>query len=152
MAGLYYEEFTEGQVFKHDLTRTVTEMDNVLFCALTHNPQPLHLDEEFAKKTEFGQRLVNSLFTLGLMIGVTVGDTTLGTTIANLGMTKVEFPKPVFHGDTLRMQTKVLSKRQSKSRADAGIVEFEHTATNQRGELVGLCHRSAFMRCKPKVA
>jgi len=150
MAGLYYEQFTDGQVFNHDLTRTVTEMDNVLFSALTHNPQPLHLDEEFAKKTEFGQRLVNSLFTLGVMIGISVGDTTLGTTIANLGMTKVEFPKPVFHGDTLRVKTTVLSKRMSKSRSDAGIVVFEHVAHNQRGELVALCHRSAFMRCKPK--
>lgn len=150
MAGLYYEQFSEGQTFNHDLTRTVSEMDNVLFSALTHNPQPLHLDEEFAKKTEFGQRLVNSLFTLGLMIGISVGDTTLGTTIANLGMTKVEFPKPVFHGDTLRVKTTVLSKRMSKSRSDAGIVVFEHTATNQRGELVAICHRSAFMRCQPK--
>ena len=150
MAGLYFEEFSEGQVFEHALTRTVTEMDNVLFSALTHNPQPLHLDEEFAKKTEFGQRLVNSLFTLGVMIGISVGDTTLGTTIANLGMSKVEFPKPVFHGDTLRVKTTVLSKRMSKSRSDAGIVVFEHTATNQRGELVALCHRSAFMRCQPK--
>ncbi len=152
MAGLYYEQFAEGQVFKHELTRTVTEMDNVLFSTLTLNPQPLHLDEEFAKKTEFGQRLVNSLFTLGLMIGISVGDTTLGTTIANLGMTKVEFPKPVFHGDTLRVQTKVLSKRQSMSRPDAGIVELEHTAINQRGEMVALCHRSAFMRRKPEPA
>lgn len=150
MAGLYYEQFSEGQTFNHDLTRTVSEMDNVLFSALTHNPQPLHLDEEFAKKTEFGQRLVNSLFTLGLMIGISVGDTTLGTTIANLGMTKVEFPKPVFHGDTLRVKTTVLSKRMSKSRSDAGIVVFEHTAINQRGELVAICHRSAFMRCQPK--
>src|SRR5450631_1027751 len=102
MAGLYFEEFREGQTFEHALSRTVTEMDNVLFSALTLNPQPLHLDEEFAKTTEFGQRIVNSIFTLGLMIGMTVGDTTLGTTIANLGMSKVEFPKPVYHGDTIR--------------------------------------------------
>ena len=113
MAGLYFEEFTEGQVFEHAMSRTVTEMDNVLFSTLTMNPQPLHLDEEFAKKTEFGQRLVNSLFTLGLVIGISVGETTLGTTIANLGMSDVRFPKPVFHGDTLRVRTIVRSKRKS---------------------------------------
>ena len=138
MAGLYFEQFHDGQVFEHELSRTVTEMDNVLFSTLTMNPQPLHLDEEFSRKTEFGQRLVNSLFTLGLMIGMTVGDTTLGTTIANLGMSKVEFPKPVFHGDTLRVRTIVKSKRQSRSRPDAGIVEFEHQAINQRGEVVAI--------------
>ena len=103
MAGLYFEEFSVDQVFRHALTRTVTEMDNTLFCALTHNPQPLHIDAEFAAKSEFGQRLVNSIFTLGLMIGVSVDDTTLGTTVANLGMTDVRFAKPVFHGDTLRV-------------------------------------------------
>jgi acyl dehydratase len=144
--GLYFEQFTPGQVFEHGPTRTVTEFDNVLFSTLTMNPQPLHLDEEFAKTTEFGQRLVNSLFTLGLLIGLTVGETTLGTTIANLGMTKVEFPKPVFHGDTIRARTTVLSTRPSKSRPDAGIVEFEHHALNQRGERVALCVRSAFMK------
>ena len=146
MAGLYYEEFEIGQVFEHAITRTVTEMDNILFSALTHNPQPLHLDEEFAKGTEFGQRLVNSIFTLGLMIGVSVGDTTLGTTIANLGMTDVRFPKPVFHGDTLRATTTVKEKRTSKSRPNAGIVVFEHRAFNQRDEEVAYCIRSAFMR------
>ncbi len=147
MAGLYFEEFTVGQAFDHPWTRTVTEMDNVLFSSLTMNVQPLHIDEEFASKTEFGQRIVNSLFTLGLMIGITVNDTTLGTTVANLGMTDVRFPKPVFHGDTLRVQTKVLSLRESKSRPDAGIVEFSHSATNQRGEIVALCTRQALM-CK----
>jgi acyl dehydratase len=150
MAGLYFEQFHDGQVFEHELSRTVTEMDNVLFSTLTMNPQPLHLDEEFAKKTEFGRRLVNSLFTLGLMIGMTVGDTTLGTTIANLGMSKVEFPKPVFHGDTLRVRTIVRSKRKSRSRPDAGIVEFEHQAINQRGEVVAICVRAAFMKCRPQ--
>ena len=149
MAGLYYEEFEIGQVFEHPITRTVTEMDNVLFSALTHNPQPLHLDAEFSKGTEFGERIVNSLFTLGLMIGVSVSDTTLGTTIANLGMTDVNFPKPVFHGDTITSSTKVLEKRESKSRPEAGIVMFEHSAVNQRGELVGICKRSAFMRKRP---
>jgi acyl dehydratase len=114
------------------------------------NVQPLHLDEEFASKTEFGQRIVNSLFTLGLMIGITVNDTTLGTTIANLGMTDVRFPKPVFHGDTLHVRTKVLSLRESKSRPDAGIVEFAHTAINQRDEIVAECTRQALMRKKPR--
>src|ERR1700723_4731159 len=139
MSGLYFEEFEIGQVFKHAITRTITETDNLIFCALTHNPQPLHLDAEFAAKSEFGQRIVNSIFTLGLMIGISVNDTTLGTTVANLGMTDTRFPKPVFHGDTLRAETKVLAMRASKSRPDAGIIEFEHTAYNQRGELVATC-------------
>ena len=149
MAGLYFDEFTIGQTFEHALTRTVTEMDNVLFCALTHNPQPLHLDEEFSKGTEFGQRIVNSLFTLGLVIGVSVGDTTLGTTIGNLGMTDVRFAKPVFHGDTIRAITKILEKRESKSRPDTGIVTFEHRGINQRGEEVAYCKRQGLMRKKP---
>ena len=150
MAGLYFEEFTVDQMFEHVWTRTVTEMDNVLYSSLTMNVQPLHIDEEFASKTEFGQRIVNSLFTLGLMIGITVNDTTLGTTIANLGMTGVRFPKPVFHGDTLRVRTKVLGLRESKSRPDASIVEFFHTALNQRGEIVAECRRQALMHKKPK--
>ena len=150
MAGLYFEEFSVGRVFDHAWTRTVTEMDNVLYSSLTMNVQPLHLDEEFASKTEFGQRIVNSLFTLGLMIGITVNDTTLGTTVANLGMTDVKFPKPVFHGDTLRVRTTVVSVRESKSRPDAGIVEFSHVALNQRGETVAQCVRQALMRKKPK--
>jgi acyl dehydratase len=149
MAGLYFEEFYVGQVFEHAITRTVTEMDNVLFSALTHNPQPLHLDEEFAKKSEFGQRLVNSIYTLGLVIGVSVGDTTLGTTIANLGMSKVEFPKPVFHGDTIRARTVVRAVRASKSRPDTGVVEFEHQGFNQRDEQVAICVRAGLMRRKP---
>ncbi|NYT61692.1 MaoC family dehydratase [Alcaligenaceae bacterium] len=146
MAGLYYEQFEVGHVFKHALTRTVTEMDNTLFSALTMNTQPLHLDAEFASKTEFGQRLVNSLFTLGLVIGITVTDTTLGTTIANLGMSDVNFPYPVFHGDTVGVETTVISMRTSKSRSNAGIVEFEHRGINQRGEIVCVCRRSAFMK------
>ncbi len=149
MAGLYFEEFEVGRVFKHATTRTVSEMDNVLFSALTHNPQPLHLDEEFASKTEFGRRLVNSIFTLGLMIGVSVSDTTLGTTIANLGMSDVRFPKPVFHGDTLRAETSVAEKRESRSRADAGIIVFEHRCFNQHGEEVAFCRRAALMRKRP---
>jgi len=151
LAGLYFEELTAGREFDHPWTRTVTEMDNVLFSSLTMNVQPLHLDEEFASKTEFGQRIVNSLFTLGLMIGITVNDTTIGTTIGNLGMTDVRFPKPVFHGDTLKVRTKVVSSRESKSRPDAGIVTFQHTATNQRGEVVAECTRQALIRKQPKV-
>jgi len=149
MAGLYFEEFVEGQVFEHALTRTVTEMDNVLFTTLTMNPQPLHLDAEFAKTTEFGRPLVNSIFTLGLVIGISVGDTTLGTTVANLGMTDVRFPKPVFHGDTIRAKTTVISKRSSRSRPDAGIVEFEHIGLNQEGDTVAICRRAALMKKKP---
>ena len=113
MAGLYFEDFEEGMEFNHSLTRTVTEMDNIMFCAMTHNPQPLHLDEEFSKNTMFGQRIVNSLFTLGLVIGVTVSDTTLGTTLGNLGMTDVRFINPVFHGDTIHVVTKITAKRES---------------------------------------
>jgi acyl dehydratase len=150
MGGLYFDEFKVGQVFHHAITRTVTETDNLLFTTLTHNPQPLHLDVEFVKQTEFGQRLVNSIFTLGLMIGVSVGDTTLGTTIANLGMTDVRFTHPVFIGDTLRSQSTVLEMRPSKSRPDAGVVVFEHKCLNQRDEEVGYCKRSALMRRKTK--
>ena len=150
MAGLYFDELTVGQIFRHEIRRTITEADNVWFSALTHSPAYLHLDEEYCRaETEFGQRIVNSLFTLGLMIGITVNDTTLGTTVANLGMTDVRFPKPVFHGDTLRVRTKVVSVRESKSRPDAGIVEFAHSALNQRGEVVAECTRQALMRKKP---
>ena len=149
MAGLYFEEFVEGQVFEHALTRTVTEMDNVLFTTLTMNPQPLHLDAEFARTTEFGRPLVNSIFTLGLVIGLSVGDTTLGTTVANLGMSEVRFPKPVFHGDTIRARSTVVSLRRSRSRADAGIVEFEHQGLNQKGEVVAVCRRAALMKTRP---
>jgi acyl dehydratase len=150
MAGLHFEEFVEGQVFEHGLTRTVTEMDNVLFTTLTMNPQPLHLDAEFAKTTEFGRPLVNSIFTLGLVIGISVGDTTLGTTVANLGMTDVRFPKPVFHGDTIHARTTVISVRRSRSRGDAGIVEFEHEGFNQAGETVAICRRAALMKTRPE--
>ena len=149
MTGLYYEQFEIGMEFNHSLTRTVTESDNLLFCALTHNPQPLHLDEEFSKETEYGQRIVNSLFTLGLVIGVSVGDTTLGTTIGNLGMTDTRFANPVFHGDTIRSVTKVREKRVSKSRPNAGLVVFEHYGFNQRDEEVAFCVRTAFMMRTP---
>jgi acyl dehydratase len=149
MAGLYFEEFHAGQVFEHAWSRTVTEMDNTLFSTLTMNPQPLHLDAHFAAASEFGQRLVNSLFTLGLMIGMSVNDTTLGTTIANLGMTEVVFPKPVFHGDTLKVRTTVVRLRDSRSRPEAGIVEFRHEAFNHRGELVASCLRAGLMKRRP---
>jgi acyl dehydratase len=149
MAGLYFEDFAVGQEFSHALTRTVTEMDNTLFSLLTLNPQPLHIDAHFAAKTEFGQRIFNSVYTLGIMIGMTVYDTTLGTTLANLGMTDVVFPKPVFHGDTLRATTRVISLRESKSRPKAGIVEFEHQALNQNDEVVGRCRRTALMHKRP---
>jgi acyl dehydratase len=148
--GLYFEEFSVGQTFHHPIRRTVTEADNVLFTAMTHNPAQLHLDEEYGKTTEFGQRIVNSLFTLGLMIGISVGETTLGTTVANLGMDEVKFPKPVFHGDTLHVETEVLELRESKSRPQNGIVLFLHKAINQRGEIVAQCKRSALMLRKPK--
>jgi acyl dehydratase len=150
MQGLYLEDFEVGRKFEHALRRTVTEMDNTLFSCLTHNPQPLHIDHDFASKTEWGKPLVNSIFTLGLMIGISVNDTTLGTTVGNLGMTEVKFPKPVFHGDTLRSHTKIISKRESKSRPGQGLVEFEHTMTNQRGEVVASCRRTGLMLRKPK--
>ncbi|HMM15739.1 MAG TPA: MaoC family dehydratase [Parvibaculum sp.] len=149
MAGLWFEEFEVGQVIEHAITRSVTETDNILFSTMTMNPQPLHIDFDFASKTEFGKPLVNSLFTLGLMIGISVHETTLGTTVANLGMSDVRFPKPVFHGDTLRVTTTVEGKRESSSRPTAGIVEFTHRAFNQRGEEVAICKRSALMHKRP---
>jgi len=145
MAGLTFDELSVGQVFTHQPARTVTEADNLLFSTLTMNPQPLHLDAEFAKSSHFGQRLVNSIFTLGLVVGLSVGDTTLGTTVGNLGFEKVEFPKPVFIGDTITAETRVLEKRESKSRPEWGIVVFEHRGMNQRGEVVALCRRAAMM-------
>jgi acyl dehydratase len=149
MAGLYFEEFEVGQVFRHAIRRTITETDNVWFSAITHNPAALHLDEEYAKGTEFGARIVNSCFTLGLMVGISVGDTTLGTTVANLGWDEVRFPKPLFHGDTIHVESEVLSKRPSRSRPGQGIVEFMHRAYNQHDVLVGHCRRQALMLGKP---
>ena len=145
MAGLYFEEFKPGQEFRHAWTRTLTEMDNVLFSSLTMNVQPLHIDAHFAAKTEFKRPLMNSLFTLGLLIGMTVNDTTFGTTVANLGMSEVTFPHPLFAGDTIHVRTTVLSVRESKSRPLAGIVEFEHLAFNQDEQLVARCRRAALM-------
>ena len=149
MSGLYYEEFEVGMEFNHALRRTVTEMDNVMFCAMTHNPQPLHLDEEFSKQTEYGQRIVNSLFTLGLVIGVTVAETTLGTTLGNLGMTDIRFVKPVFHGDTIHVVTRIKGMRESKSRPTAGLIVFEHFGFNQRDEEICYCVRTGLMRKRP---
>ena len=151
MAGVYFDEMTVGQKFDHPIRRTVTETDNVWFSAITHNPARLHLDEEYCRtETEFGQRLVNSCFTLALMVGISVNDTTLGTAIANLGWDEVRFPRPVFHGDTLRIETEVVDLRDSKSRPDAGIVTFLHRAYNQKGELVASCKRSGLQRKTPK--
>ncbi len=146
MSGLYYEEFEPGMEFKHALTRTITEMDNIMFSALTHNPQPLHLDEEYSKGTMYGQRIVNSLFTLGLVIGVTVADTTLGTTLGNLGMTDIRFKNPVFHGDTVRVVTRIKEMRESKSRPGEGLVVFEHYGFNQRDEEICYVSRTGLMK------
>ena len=153
MAGLYFEEFHVGQTFQHGLRRTVTETDNVLFSAMTHNPAALHLDEEYCREnSEFGTRIVNSCFTLGLMVGISVGDTTLGTTVANLGWDEVRFPKPLFHGDTVRVESEVSEIRESKSRPQNGIVIFIHRAFNQKNELIAQCKRSALMIRKPAIA
>jgi acyl dehydratase len=152
MSGLWFEDLTEGRVIDAEWTRTVTEADNVQFCSMTMNVQKLHLDAEFARETEFGRPLVNSLFTLGLMIGMSVHNLTMGTTVANLGMTDVAFPKPVFAGDTLRVLTTVVSARPSKSRGDAGIVTFRHEAFNQRNEVVARCDRAALMLRRPHAA
>ena len=149
MAGLYFEQFEVGQIFRHDIRRTVTETDNVLFSTMTHNPAAIHLDAEYAKTTEFGKPLMNSAFILGLMVGISVGDTTLGTTVSNLGWDEVRFPKPVFAGDTLHVESAVLEKRDSKSRPRNGIVVFQHTAWNQRDEVVGTCKRVALMHRVP---
>ena len=152
MAGLYFEQFEIGQVFKHDIRRTVTETDNILFTTMTHNPAQIHLDAEYCKDTEFGKPLMNSVFTLGLMVGISVGDTTLGTTVGNLGWDEVRFPKPTFAGDTLHVESRVLEKRESKSRPTQGIVIFEHKAMNQRDELVAICKRTALMHRLPAKA
>jgi len=150
MPGLYFEDLTVGKQFKHAIRRTVTEADNVFICALTHNPAALHLDEQYCREhTEFGQRIVNSVFTLGLVVGISVGDTTLGTTVGNLGWDEVRFPRPVFHGDTIRAESEVLEARASKSRPDNGVVVFQHRGYNQRDELVMTCKRSALMLRRP---
>ena len=146
LAGLYFEEFHVGQVFEHALSKTVTESDNMLFSTMTLNPQPLHIDRHFAEQTAWGEPIVNSLFTLGLVIGISVHDTTLGTTIGNLGMSETNFPAPVFQGDSIRVVTQVVAVRASRSKQDRGIVDFLHKGFNQDGRLVCECRRQAMMR------
>ncbi|MEM1049577.1 MAG: MaoC family dehydratase [Pseudomonadota bacterium] len=150
MPGLHFEDFEIGKTYRHELRRTVTEMDNMLFSNMTLNPQPLHIDRHFCEtETEWGEPIVNSLFTLGLMIGISVNDLTIGTTIANLGMTDVKFPNPLFHGDTVNVTSEIIGKRESRSRPYAGIVEIVHRAFKQDGKLVAECTRQAFMRKRP---
>lgn len=149
MAGLYFEQFFVGQVFDHPWTRTITESDNVTYCALTMNVAPIHLDEHYCEQTPFGKRIVAAFFTAGLMVGQSINDTTFGTTIGNLGVSEMKFPKPVFHGDTIRTRTTVVSVRESKSRPDSGLVEFEHAGYNQHGDLVATVRRTALMYRQP---
>lgn len=150
MAGLYFEDCREGLVVEHAIRRTVTETDNVLFSALTYNCAPLHIDAEYSKDSIYGQRLVNSMFLLALVAGVTVYETTLGTTLGNLGFQEIKFPKPTFHGDTIRVRTEILSARLSKSRTDSGIVTFRHVGLNQRDEEVCVAVRTGLMKLRPK--
>jgi acyl dehydratase len=148
--GMYFDDFEIGRIYEHRLTRTVTQMDNMLFSNMTLNPQPLHIDRHFcAQETEWGQPLMNSLFTLGLMIGISVNDLTVGTTIANLGMTDTRFPHPLFENDTVHCTTEVIGKRESNSRPTAGILEFHHRAYNQHDKLVAECRRQAFIIRRP---
>jgi acyl dehydratase len=149
MPGLWFEQFEIGRTFVHEVRRTVTDMDNILFSSLTYNPAAIHIDHEYAKSTEFGRPLMNSIFTLGLVVGLSVQDTTLGTTVGNLGWEEVAFPAPVFAGDTIRAETKVVAVRESKSRPAQGIVTFEHLGFNQRSELVCRCRRVALMMRRP---
>ena len=151
MAGKYFDQWVIGETLIHEIRRTVTETDNLLFSAMTHNPQPLHIDRHFCEQeTEWGQPLMNSLFTLGLMIGIMVNHLSVGTTIANLGMTEVKFPHPLFEGDTIHCTSEVMNKRESTSRAGAGIVEFHHRAYNQDNKLVAECRRQVFIRMRPR--
>ncbi|MEL6870181.1 MAG: MaoC family dehydratase [Pseudomonadota bacterium] len=149
MPGLYYEQTHTGQIIEHRMRRTVTEADNVLFCAITHNPQPLHLDAEYAARTEFGQRVVNSLYTVSFATGVSVEDTTLGTLVVNLGFGEMKFPKPVFLNDTLHVETEVIERRESKSRPQAGIVTFLHRVFNQHDDVVCTILRTALLQKAP---
>lgn len=150
MAGVWFDDLKVGQLFDHPIRRTITETDNILFSCMTHNPALLHLDEEYMKGTPYGRRLVNSAFTLGLMVGISVGDTTLGTAVANLGWDEVRFPNPLFHGDTIYVTSEVIGLRESRSRPEAGIVTFLHKAFNQKDELVASCKRSGLQLRKPK--
>ena len=149
MAGLWFDEFTVGQVFRHEVRKTVLDYENSLFSAMTYNPAQIHIDHAYCETTEFGKPLMNSIFTLGLVIGLSVQDTTMGTTVANLGMSETAFPKPVFAGDTIRAETRVLELRASKSRPTQGIVSFEHIGLNQRDEVVCRTLRSALMQRRP---
>ncbi|MEJ7935514.1 MaoC family dehydratase [Sphingobium sp. AN558] len=149
MAGLYFDQFSVGQIFRHEIRRTVTDMDNMLFSSLTYNPASIHIDHAYAADTEFGKPLMNSIFTLGLVIGLSVQDTTLGTTVGNLGMSETKFPKPVFSGDTIRAETRVDGLRPSASRPGQGIVTFEHIGLNQRDEIVCSTKRNALMMGSP---
>lgn len=149
MAGLWFDQFTVGQVFRHEIRKTVLDYENSLFSSLTYNPAQVHIDHDYCAGTEFGKPLMNSIFTLGLVIGLSVQDTTLGTTVANLGMTDTTFPKPVFSGDTIRAETRVLDLRESKSRPTQGIVTFEHLGLNQRDEVVCRTVRNALMLKRP---
>ena len=151
MAGYFYDEFEVGRVFKHSIRRTVTETDNVLFSTLTHNPAPLHLDHEYMRaQSEFGKPLMNSFFTLGLIVGISINDTTLGTTVANLGLEAVRFPAPLFVGDTVHVETEVIAMRLSESRPRNGILTFEHRGYNQHDVLVATCRRNVLMLRKPE--
>jgi len=151
--GLYFEDFHVGRVFRHGITRTVTQMDNIAFCNMTLNPQPLHIDAHFcATETEWGRPVVNSLFTLGLMVGISVYDTTMGTTVSNLGMTEVRFHTPLFDGDTVRVETEIVGARESKSKPDRGIVDFHHRAYNQDNALIGECRRQGMILKAPRAA
>jgi acyl dehydratase len=151
MTGLYFEEFAVGDVFRHAIRRTVTQADNVFFSALTHNPAPLHIDSEYMRtQSEFGQPLINSFFTLGLIVGISIHETTLGTTVANLGMEDVRFPAPLFPGDTVRVETEVLSLRPSRSRPRNGILTLEHRGYNQREALIAVCKRHVLMHRRPE--
>jgi len=150
MPGKYYEDLQPGQTIRHTLGRTITEMDNVLFCSMTLNTQPLHINEDFASKTEFGQRIVNGILTLGVVVGITVSELTEGTIVANLGYERVNHPRPVFHGDTIYVETEVLDKRDSSSKPDRGIVKLKHFGKNQRGEVVCEIERSVMFLKRPE--
>lgn len=152
MPGLYYEELNPGLVVEHSIRRTVSEYDNVLFSAITHNVAPLHLDAEYGKQSMYGQRIVNSMYTLGLVCGIVVGETTQGTTLGNLGFENVKFPKPLFFGDTVRVRTEVMERRESKKYPNAGIVTFRHSGINQRDEVVVECLRAGLMMKRPTSA
>ena len=152
MTGRFFDDWSIGDRLDHPIRRTVTETDNLLFTTMTHNPQPLHLDAVYAAGTEFGRIVVNGTYTFALMVGISVAETTLGTLVANLGYDKLVMPKPVFIGDTLRVESEVLSTRESRSRPDAGLVTFAHRAVNQRNEVVCSCERTALLRRRPPSA